>query len=92
MLEPLSSGERQNDEGEGMPESGRQSSWLAAYVRGLIVFLYFVIATVWLPDRALQFVDGSSRFVQDAVVSVVWFVALAAGLYGLRRAQSQGLI
>ena len=75
-----------------MPDSGRQSSWLAAYLRALIVFGYFVIATVWVPDRAIQMVDGSSRFIQDVVVSAVWLVALAAGLYGLRRAQSRGLI
>jgi len=69
-------------------------SWMTATVRGLLIVAYFVVATVWLPDKItrLEFIEESSRVVRDVVVSGVWFVALAVGIWVLRRAQRRGLI
>ena len=69
-------------------------SWQSATLRGLIIFVYFFIATVWIPDFVLQtsVVAQSSSFVQDAVGLVVWGTGLLIGLIGLRRAQQRDLI
>lgn len=69
-------------------------SWANATGRGLLIVLYFVIATVWLPDLVLGlgFVSEASRFLRDLIGLVVWGAALVAGLYLLRRFQRQGLI
>lgn len=69
-------------------------SWQSATLRGLIIFVYFFTATVWIPDFVLQtsVVAQSSSFVQDAVGLVVWGTGLLIGLIGLRRAQQRDLI
>lgn len=69
-------------------------SWANAIGRGLLIVLYFVIATVWLPDfvLGLGFVAEASRFLRDLIALVVWGAALIAGLYLLRRLQRQALI
>ena len=69
-------------------------NWTTAAWRGILVVLYFAITTAWLPDKVLSlgFIASSSRTVRDAIVLVLWAGALGAGLYGLRRAQRQGLI
>jgi len=69
-------------------------SWRNAYVRGLLVFVYFVIATVIVPDFVVRLdsVAGASTIVSDVVVLAVWGVGLVAGLYLLRRFQRTGLI
>ena len=74
--------------------AGGAVSWSSAVGRGLLIVLYFVIATVWVPDLVLglSFVAEASRFVRDLVGLLVWGGALIAGLYLLRRAQRQGLI
>jgi hypothetical protein len=68
--------------------------WQVAAVRGAIIFLYFVVATVWLPHRVLLlgFVESGSSFVRDLIVLVVWGVALGGGMYALRVGQRKGLI
>lgn len=69
-------------------------SWVNAYIRGLLIFLYFFVATVYVPNFVLRldFVGDASPFVQDSIVLVIWGGALVAGLYLLRRFQRQGLI
>lgn len=74
------------------PASG--TTWTRAYVAGLAIALYFVVATVWLPSFVLRlsFVASAPALVRDLVGSGVWFVFLAAGLLGLRLAQRARLI
>lgn len=69
-------------------------NWTTAAWRGILVVLYFMIFTVWLPDTVLGlgFIAESSRAMRDAIVLVIWAGALGAGMYMLRRAQRQGLI
>ena len=69
-------------------------SWLSATVRGLIIFFYFVFATVWLPDLVLTLgvVADSSRFVRDLVGLTVWGIGLGAGLWMLRSFQGKEII
>ena len=68
--------------------------WMNAYVRGLLVFLYFVVTTVIVPDIVVRLdsVAGSSTVVSDLVVLAVWGGGLVGGLYLLRRFQRTGLI
>ena len=69
-------------------------SWTAAMTRGLLVFVYFALATVWLPDRILRLsvIAEASDFLRDLVVLVVWGTALGAGMLLLRRAQRRSII
>jgi hypothetical protein len=69
-------------------------SWTTAGWRGALVVVYFVVATVWLPDFVLGLgaVADSSRTLRDLIVLVIWAGALGAGMYMLRRYQRQGLI
>lgn len=69
-------------------------SWSTATVKGLLVFLYFVVTTVWLPDflMGLSVISDASSLVRDLVLLVVWGVALGGGLYLLREAQRRALI
>jgi len=69
-------------------------TWVNAYVRGLLIFVYFVVATVIVPDIVvrLDVITGASSVVQDLVVPGVWAAGLVGGLYLLRRFQRTGLI
>lgn len=69
-------------------------SWPDAWWRGLLVVVYFVVATVLLPDfvAGSSLLEGGSDLLQDTVLSLVWIIPLAGGLYGLRRAQQAGAI
>ena len=63
--------------------------WLA-----VVVFLYFAVATVWLPDYVINEPSLSSMpdLVKDLAASGAWFVALAAGIYSLRILQKRNRI
>jgi len=69
-------------------------TWMNASLRGLVIFVYFVVATVWLPNFVVRLapVASASSFVSDSLVLVVWGVGLGAGLWLLRFAQRRGLI
>lgn len=69
-------------------------TWINASVRALAIAAYFVIATVWLPDWLLRLgpIADAQSLVRDGIVLAVWTVALAGGIYGLRRLQRQGVI
>jgi hypothetical protein len=69
-------------------------SWATASIKGVLVFLYFVVATVYVPDLVLGlgFVADSSAFVRDLVALGVWGIFFATGLWMLRVAQRRGLI
>ncbi len=69
-------------------------TWPNAYLRGFLIFLYFVLATVWLPHFVLNFgpVATSAKPIRDLVGLLVWGAGLAAGMWGLRMAQRRRLI
>lgn len=61
------------------------STWPAAYVRAVAVFLYFALATVWLPSFIVS--TSSDAGFRDIAVTVVWLGAFGGGLWGLRELQ-----
>lgn len=69
-------------------------SWVSATLRGLLVFLYFVVFTVLVPNFVLgmDIVASASSIVRDLVGLVVWGTAMVFGLWMLRRAQSRDVI
>jgi hypothetical protein len=69
-------------------------SWLNAYVRGFLVFAYFLVATVVVPNIVLRLdaVGSASSVVQDLVVLAIWGTGLVAGMYLLRRFQAKGIV
>lgn len=67
-------------------------TWGRAVVLGFLIVLYFAIATVFIPDWALQLVASAARPVRDLVVLVVWAVGFGVGLYLLVWAQRRELI
>ncbi|HSG80420.1 MAG TPA: hypothetical protein VLD62_12630 [Acidimicrobiia bacterium] len=67
-------------------------TWMNAWARAALVFVYFVGMTVIVPDYVVGALGSASNFVRDAVVLVVWTVGFGAGLWGLRRLQSRGVI
>jgi hypothetical protein len=69
-------------------------NWTNASLRGIAVFLYFVILVVWLPDFVIkqQFIAEASAFVRDLVVTVVWSVAFGGLFVLLRLGQRQGWV
>ncbi len=69
-------------------------TWITATVRALMIFAYFVVATVWLPDFVLGLgsVAEAAAVVRDGVALVVWGGAFFTGMWLLRRAQLRGLI
>lgn len=68
-------------------------TWLDALWRGAVVVVYFVFATVWLPNFVIEskYVADLSSIYRDAFVVVVWGGALGLGMAGLRLAQARGL-
>jgi hypothetical protein len=75
-------------------QGGDIVTWTTASMRAVAIVLYFIIATVWLPDFVLSlgFVESASEFLSDLVVTAVWAVALGGGIVALRIAQQRGLI
>ena len=69
-------------------------SWINAYVRGLLIVAYFVVATVILPNAVLRLdpVLSASDVIRDLLVLAVWGAGLVAGLWLLRRLQRRGAI
>lgn len=69
-------------------------TWMNASLRAFVIFVYFVVATVWLPNFVVRLgsVASASSFVKDSVVLAVWGVGLGAGLWLLRSAQRRGII
>jgi hypothetical protein len=69
-------------------------TWSGAAVRSVLIVVYFIVATLWLPDMLTQVgaVAEAPSLVRDAIVLAVWGGGLFGGLYGLRVAQRRGLI
>ena len=69
-------------------------SWINAYVRGLLIVAYFVVATVIVPNLVLRLdaVLSASDVIRDLLVLAVWGSGLVAGLWLLRLLQRRGTI
>ncbi|MDF1594790.1 MAG: cytochrome c [Acidimicrobiia bacterium] len=69
-------------------------TWARAWWLAIIVFLYFAIGTVWLPDYVINepTLKSMPDLVKDLAASSAWFVALAVGIYALRLLQKQGRV
>ncbi len=67
------------------PRRKNELTWWNAYGRAVLIFLFFVLATTWLPSWALtqEAVAGAPRLVGDLLGSGLWMVMLAAGIGGL---------
>ncbi len=68
--------------------------WPRAWLKAVVIFLFFTIGTVVIPSMLIEWgpVSRSTRPVQDVIGSGAWFLALALGLWGLRRAQRDRMI
>ena len=75
-------------------QGGDTVTWRTASLRSAAIVLYFILATVWLPDFVLSLglVESSSRLISDLVVTAVWGGALFGGIWALRIGQRRGLI
>jgi hypothetical protein len=69
-------------------------SWVRAALSALVIFLYFVIFTAWLPSMLLRssLLATASRGVADGIVIVVWGGFFGLGVLGLMWAQDRELI
>ena len=71
-----------------------EHGWAVAYGKAFVILVYFVVATMWLPSWVLGLgpVTRAVPVVHDLIGAAVWLVAMALGLWGLRRSQSEGWI
>ena len=69
-------------------------SQVRAALSAIVIFLYFVIFTAWLPSMLLRssMLSTASRAVADGIIIVVWVGFFGIGVLGLRWAQDRGLI
>lgn len=67
------------------PRKKKELTWWNAYGRAILIFLFFALATTWLPSWAMtqEAVAGAPRLVGDLLGSGLWMVMLAAGIGGL---------
>jgi mono/diheme cytochrome c family protein len=71
------------------PAPASPVSWRRGWALGIVITLYFVLATVWLPSHLLEDPAFASwpGAVRDIGVSLVWALAIGVGIVGLRWAQ-----
>lgn len=69
-------------------------SWFRAAVSAVVIFLYFVIFTAWLPSMLLRssLLATASRGVADGITIVVWGGFFGLGVLALMWAQDRELI
>lgn len=69
-------------------------SQLRAVFSAIVIFLYFVIFTAWLPSALLRssLLATASRSVADGIVIVVWGGFFTLGVVALMWAQKRELI
>lgn len=69
-------------------------TWARAWWLAVIVFLYFAIGTVWLPDYVINepALKEMPDLIKDLAASGAWFIALAVGIYALRFLQKKGRV
>lgn len=64
---------------------GLSMPWFDAWLKTAIIVVGFVLFTVFVPSWILQTetVSGLDRIAQDVIGAGLWFMALAAGIWGL---------
>lgn len=69
-------------------------SSVKAFAMALLIVAYFVLVTVWLPNRILNLasVQSMERNSQDLITTIVWAAGLVVGMAALRVAQERGSI
>jgi len=69
-------------------------TWARAWWLAIIVFLYFAIGTVWLPDYVINepTLKSMPGLLKDLAAAGAWFIALAVGIYSLRVLQKRGRV
>lgn len=69
-------------------------SWAGAWLRSVLIVLFFVVATVWLPSWVLKLgpVAELGSAWRDIIGTAAWVVPLLAGMWGLRQIQRAGRI
>jgi mono/diheme cytochrome c family protein len=74
------------------PADPSPMTWRRGWALGLVITLYFVLATVWLPSHLLDDPAFASwpAIARDVGASMVWILAIGAGVVGLRWAQRAG--
>ncbi len=67
------------------PRKKKELTWWNAYGRAVLIFLFFALATTWLPSWTMtqEIIAGAPRLVGDLIGSGLWMVMLAAGIGGL---------
>ena len=67
------------------PRKKKELTWWNAYGRAILIFLFFGLATAWLPSWTMtqEIIAGAPRLVGDLIGSGLWMVMLAAGIGGL---------
>jgi mono/diheme cytochrome c family protein len=67
------------------PRKKKELTWWNAYGRAILIFLFFVLATTWLPSWTMtqEVIAGAPRLVGDLIGSGLWMVMLAAGIGAL---------
>jgi membrane protein DedA with SNARE-associated domain len=68
--------------------------WFRALGKSLVIFAYFVFATVWFPSWILGVtaVAAAPAVIHDLVGATAWLVPFVSGLWILRRLQAAGRI
>ena len=69
-------------------------SWINAYLRGLLIVAFFVLATVLVPNYVIKLgsVADAARWLRDSIVLVIWGGGLVVGMWLLRMAQKRGVV
>jgi mono/diheme cytochrome c family protein len=67
------------------PRKKKELTWWNAYGRAILIFLFFGLATAWLPSWTMtqEIIAGAPRLIGDLIGSGLWMVMLAVGIGGL---------
>ena len=67
------------------PRKKKELTWWNAYGRAVLIFLFFGLATAWLPSWTMtqDIIAGAPRLVGDLIGSGLWMVMLGAGIGAL---------
>ncbi len=67
------------------PRKKKELTWWNAYGRAILIFLFFGLATAWLPSWTMtqDIIAGAPRLVGDLIGSGLWMVMLGAGIGAL---------
>ena len=74
--------------------AGVTTTWPIAILKALAIVVYFIFATVWLPDMIIttKAIAEASTIVRETVVVATWGIGLFVGLVGLHHTHKRGII